>query len=280
MDPVDALIARAARAAAGLPAGGDVAFVAASYDTAFEPIADQVAAKISQLQQILGRGPTARWRLVLVDDTPQPGPFATEAAAGIARHAADAHRAQLISLPGVGRTFEGLKGRALRAGFAEALRGAPAAVTYLNLNLKVDARLAALGLGPVLRGEVDAAIGSRAARDGGIVRGAGAPGRAKSRAYSRLARLALPPLAAFGDQNAPLKIFSPRAAALIVERGRIDRAAFDCEWLMLLHGAGLVSVRFPIAWVQRRGSHPPWHLVGPSLTDLARVRSRWRRGEL
>ena len=60
MDPVDALIARSLAAAAGLPPGGEVAFVAASYDTAFEPVADQVASKVAELQQILGTGAAAR----------------------------------------------------------------------------------------------------------------------------------------------------------------------------------------------------------------------------
>ncbi|MCB9547072.1 MAG: hypothetical protein H6706_14665 [Myxococcales bacterium] len=280
MDPVDALIARSLAAAAGLPPGGEVAFVAASYDTAFEPVADQVASKVAELQQILGTGAAARWRLFLVDDTPAGVGFAEAAAAGRGRHPADAERVHVVALPGVGRDFEGLKGRALRAGFAEALGRGPAAVAYVNLNLKVDARQAALGLGPVLAGQVDAAIGSRAAGDGGVVRGAGALGRIKSRAFSRIARAALPPLHAYADQNAPLKIFSPRAARLIASAGRVDRVAFDCEWLMLLVGHGLTAARFPVAWIQRAGSHPPWHLIGPSLVDLARVRRRWRRGGL
>ena len=64
---------------------------------------------------------------------------------------------------------EGLKGQALLDGMAAALRAQPDldAVIYINLNLKVNAVFSAPGLLQLLRGNCDAAIGSRAGRDGG-----------------------------------------------------------------------------------------------------------------
>ena len=154
------------------------------------------------------------------------------------------------------------------------------AVVYLNLNLKVHAALAAPGIAAVLAGRCAVAVGSRAEEDGGLVIGAGGLGRLKSRAYSRLARTLLPPLCGFIDTNAPVKIFNAQAARALVATAQIDEVTLDCEWLMIMHVQGFEMGRFPIAWVQREGSRPPWHLIPLSIRDLFRIRRRWKRGGL
>jgi len=161
-----------------------------------------------------------------------------------------------------------------------ALAWDPAVVVYLNLNLKVDAQLSSVGVEAVSTNEADVAVGSRAQNDGGLVVGAGALGRVKSRVYSRIARTALPTLAQYVDTNAPVKVFSAAAAAHLVQHARLDDVTLDCEWLLLSQTAGFRMCRFPIAWIQRTGSRPPWHLIALSLRDMWRLRRRWIAGEL
>ena len=55
---------------------------AVSHDPQAGTTIDQVASKVAELQQILGTGAAARWRLFLVDDTPAGVGFAEAAAAG------------------------------------------------------------------------------------------------------------------------------------------------------------------------------------------------------
>ena len=173
----------------------------------------------------------------------------------------------------------GLKGRAILDGMHAALNHQNYdAIAPINLNLKVNLQCVTAGLVSVLMGRCHAAIGSRAHEDGGLVLGAGRLGRLKSRVYSRIARTALPPLADFIDTNAPVKIFSAEATAYLLDRARIDQVTLDCEWLIIMHEGQYSMLRFPVAWVQRSGSKPPWHLILLCLRDVYRIRRFWRRG--
>lgn len=258
-----------------------LAVVACGYDTDFEPVADQTLSKIQQLTETFGLDGPARWSLWIVDDQPQ------------ARHLSDGVRAAFAAAPPgllqAGRlqitAYDAAdpwsqKGAALRHGMAWALaEGAPDAVAYVNLNLKVHAAHLATGLRLILSGH-DAALATRAPRSGGAVVGAGALGRLKSHAFSGLTRAALPPTRGHRDPTAPMKIFTAEAAQGLAQAGQIDACTMDCEWITLLHAQGARVGQWPIAWVQRPGSRPPWAVVGRGVADLWRTRRRWRRGAL
>ena len=285
MTPMDGICARSLTAARALRAGArcKVAFVTCSYDTAFEPVADQVEEKIRQLSAAFGVDDAVEWSLWIVDDLPPEADFGAAVRDGFARApAALRDQARLRCVPMSSRPPRpgGLKGRALLDGMVAALSWAPDLVVYLNLNLKVDARFSAVGVASVVKGRLDVAIGSRAEVDGGVVAGAGTFGRIKSRVYSRVARTALPPLGDYVDTNAPVKVFSAQAARHLVTYARLDEVTLDCEWLLLCQTAGFRMGRFPIAWIQRAGSPTPWHFIASSLRDVWRVRRRWAGGEL
>jgi len=283
-EQVDLLLKAAQQASVELTDSVRVAFVACSYDTAFESIGRQVRGRMEQLTAAYGIDGPIQWSLWIVDDLPTSSAFgpAVETAMRAYADLYQAGRLRTVPMHSRPQRIGGLKGRALLDGMSAALDDGPAldAVVYLNLNLKVDARLSALGLLPVLTGLCDAAVGSRAHRDGGVVLGAGNLGRAKSLAYSFLARSALPPLDNFQDTNAPLKVFSSAAARALVQTARIDQVTLDCEWLMIMHAQGFSMNRFPVAWIQRGGSRPPWHLIPLSVRDIFRIRRAWKAGRL
>ena len=261
-----------------------VAFVATSYDTAFESVSDQVDARINELIDTFGVDGPIKWSFWIVDDLPVSETFTESILNGFDRHpdVRDQGRLHCLRLTSARRTIEGLKGRALLDGMSAALASESdlQAVVYVNLNLKVHVAYAAFGLVPVLDNRCDVAVGSRWSGDGGMALGGGSLGHIKSRVYSRIARTALPPLMGYVDTNAPMKIFSKKAAKVLIARARIDHVTFDCEWLMIAQSAGLRLFRFPLAWIQRPGSSPPWHYIPRALYDVWRIRRRWRSGTL
>lgn len=262
-----------------------VAVVACSYDTGFEPVADQVLGKIEQLTEAFGVDGPVSWSLWIVDDLPPEAAFTDAARAGFAAAPAallDQGRLHCVPMSTRPRQPGGLKGRALLDGMQAALDAEPAldAVVYVNLNLKVSAQHIATGLRVLLDGACDAAMGTRAPAHGGAVIGAGALGRFKSKVYSRLARALLPPLASHLDTNAPMKIFGRAAAEHLLARAEIDQVTMDCEWLMIMYEGGFRVAQWPVAWTQREGSRPPWGMIGLGVADLWRIRRRWRRGAL
>lgn len=268
---IDALVGaglKAARHARPAP----VAIVATSYDTAFEPVADQVRQKLAELEALFD-GTAIEWSLWIVDDLPSSAGF------GAAARSVESPRLRCVPLTSTRKRPGGLKGRAVLDGMRAALEQTPelAALAYVNLNLKVDARQLGVGLAAILNQAADVAIGSRAADDGGVVVGAGNLGRVKSRIFAGIARAALPPLKGYGDTNAPMKIFSADAARHLIAAARLDHVTLDVEWLTLAHAGGWRVTRFPIGWVQRAGSRPPWHLIALSLRDVARVRRWWKQ---
>lgn len=252
-----------------------VGFVTCSYDTAFEPIAQQVHRKLEQLARTFPADGPVRPSLWVVDDLPAASGFgrAVESAfAGRPELADDRHLLPMRSAP---QRPGGLKGRALLDGFAAAIEHGADAVIYLNLNLKVDATHAAPAV-EALRGDgYHAAIGTRAPEEGGTVLGAGFSGRLKSRGFNRLTGLVLPPLRRYRDTNAPLKAFDRETARSLVERARNPNVTMDCEWLLLLHELQRRVFVYPITWRQRPGSRPPWHLVVRSTLDLFELRNRY-----
>ncbi|MHC4164227.1 MAG: glycosyltransferase family protein [Planctomycetota bacterium] len=274
-------VAAAAREAAAelarRPGPIDVAFVACSYDTDFEPVDAQLRGRVEQLRAAYGEAGAVRWSLWVVDDAPEGSRFGDAVTAAFDACAPALRAAGRLRTVATPRSGAGAKGRAILLGMRAALAAEPfpSAVAYLNLNLKVDAALSSLGLLPVLGGYCDACIGSRARRDGGARIGAGLAGRVKSGVFNAAARLLLPPLRPYADTNAPLKVFSPPAARHLLVNARIPGVTMDCEWLVLLHAAGYRVQRFPVVWRQRAGSRPPWRLALPSLADLVRI--RWRQ---
>ena len=275
-DPIDPVIQPLIQAGIDAVRGAPsacVAIVATSYDTAFEPIADQVQQKLAELAGLFD-GTDIDWTLWIVDDLP--------AAAGFGAAVQSVEHPCLRCVPIRSRqpTTGGFKGRAVLDGMQAALDVNPetAALVYVNLNLKVDARQLGVGLRRLLDDSADVAIGSRAPDDGGVAIGAGELGRIKSRIFAGIARTAVPLLRGYGDTNAPMKLFNTAAAQHLLSVARLDHVTLDVEWLTVMHAGDWRVTRFPIGWRQRPGSSPPWHLIALSLRDVARVRRWWKTG--
>ena len=150
----------------------NVAFIACSYDTWFESLDMQLHEKVRQLTDAYGLEGPVRWLLWVVDDLPDTDGFGRNVQNAF-NSAPDLRilegRLHVLKMSSCKPCPEGLKGQALLDGMAAALRAQPDldAVIYINLNLKVNAVFSAPGLLQLLRGTCDAAIGSRAGRDGG-----------------------------------------------------------------------------------------------------------------
>jgi hypothetical protein len=259
-----------------------VAFVATSYDTGFEPVAQQTEGKLEELAGIFPLTDGVRWTLTVVNDAPTAR--AAEFDDGV-RSAQDrsalADHLRLERLPAAHDSAWGMKGRALRHGFEVLLDERPDVLVYLNLNLKVHAAQAASGLRRLVQDQLGAAIGSRAFADRGRSLGAGWLGRTKSQAWVEMVHGALPELLDFGDVSGPMKLLRREAAQVLVDEATVDGAGFDCEWLALLRSHGFELGRFPLLWVQREGSRPPFELVSEMVRELRNIRrAPWRRGVL
>ena len=262
-----------------------VAFIACSYDTSFESVQKQVVDKVEQLVKTYGLNGKVRWSLWLVDDLPGVACFSHAVQDGfnaVSNKLGEEGRLKLIKIRSEKSMPSGLKGRALLDGMFAALEDDPglAALVYMNLNLKVDACFSAEGLRKVLCEGFDAAIGTRYPEEGGMAMGRGMAGNMKSRVFNALVRLFLPPINCYYDTNAPLKIYSPSAAKMLVRFAKIHTVSMDSEWLMLLHLNGYKVARFPIVWAQRFGSRVPWHMIPSCIMDVLKIRKWWKRGEM
>jgi hypothetical protein len=262
-----------------------VAFIACSYDTSFESVKKQVVEKVDQLVKAYGLNGKVSWSLWLVDDLPAVAGFSRAVQDGfnaVSNKLGEEGRLKLIKMRSEKPMSSGLKGRALLDGMFAALEDDPglAALVYMNLNLKVDACFSAEGLRQVLCEGFDAAIGTRSPEKGGLVIGRGIAGNLKSRFFNFLIRMLLPPIKTYYDTNAPMKVYNPEAAGLLVRSAVLPTVSMDCEWLMLLHLNGYQVARFPIAWVQRFGSRPPWHMILPCFMDILKIRKRWKLGRM
>ena len=116
-----------------------------------------------------------------------------------------------------------------------------------------------------------AVVGTRSPNEGGAHIGQGWLGDRKTEVFVRLAHALFPSLREFADVNAPLKMMRRKGAERIVEHGRIDGIAFDCEWLLLLQKEGSLQ-KIPIEWRQQTGSRPPYGQLPRVLRDLIRTR--------
>lgn len=276
-------VAAAEKLCAGFCGAVRIAFVCCSYDTSFEPVDEQVIQKIQQLTEAYGLNGKVSWSLWVVDDLPVESGFGTAVLkafdAATERFAVES-RLNLVKLKNARSGPDGLKGRALLDGMAAILEkdAGVSAIVYMNLNLKVDAVFSATGLRQVLCDGVDAAIGSRYSGDGGIAVGRGWAGNLKSRIFNVLVRRLLPPIDCYYDTNAPMKVFTPAAADMLVRRAVIPSVSMDCDWLMLLNLNAYKVDRFPVVWEQRSGSRPPWQLIFPCFMDVLKIRRRWKKG--
>jgi len=260
-----------------------VAFICCSYDTFFEPVESQIIKKVEQLEETFGMNGKIRWSLWVVDDLPDEEGFGHAVRRGfnsVSDKPGIESRLKFVKMKTAKPVAGGLKGRALLDGMEAALKDDPclSAIVYINLNLKVDAGLSARGLKEVLCEGFDAAIGSRVSGEGGAALGRGWAGNIKSRVFNLLVRKLLPPINCYYDTNAPMKVYTPAAAGLLVRYCGIPTVSMDCDWLMLLHLNGYDAIRFPIGWEQRPGSRPPWHMVLPCFMDVLKIRKRWKQG--
>jgi len=262
-----------------------VAFICCSYDTSFESIENQVIEKVHQLVKTFGLNEKIVWSLWVVDDLPEEAGFGRAVQKGfsaVSKKLGDESRLKLIKMRNAISMTGALKGRALLDGMSVALKNDPdlAALVYMNLNLKVDARFSTEGLMQVLCEGFDASIGTRHPREGGTAVGRGLAGNIKSWAFNALVRLLLKPINCYYDTNAPMKVYNPAAAKLLIRRGVIQTVGMDCDWLMLLHLNNYEVFRFPIVWSQRLGSRVPWHMVLPCFMDVLKIRKRWKMGKM
>ncbi|MCP4716398.1 MAG: hypothetical protein GY868_14860 [Deltaproteobacteria bacterium] len=260
-----------------------VAFIACSYDTSFEPVEKQVIQKVEQLIETFGLDGKVRWSLWVVDDLPDDKAFGRAVRQGfnaVSERIDIRNRLNLLKLKSLRPIAGGLKGRALLDGMVAALENDPdlAALVYINLNLKVGVDFSVRGLMQVLCEGFDAAIGTRYHGDGGVIVGRGLAGNIKSLVYNYLVRKLFPPINSYYDTNAPMKAFNPAAAGLLVRCSETPTVSMDPDWLLLLHLNGYKVSRFPVAWVQRSGSRPPWQMILPCFMDILKIRKRWKRG--
>ncbi|MEL6548065.1 MAG: hypothetical protein AAFQ82_25795 [Myxococcota bacterium] len=272
--PAHILLRRALESARTLN-GADrpLTFVTCGYDTTFADLEQQVYRKLAQIQATYHDA--LPWRLLIVDDLPHRHRL-SDAAQRAARRLGVADRL-LLEDANAPRLEDGRhKGASLIQGFQSALGDRPeTTIVYVNLNLKVHAGFSAPGVLRVWNEGHDAAIGTRAREEGGYVRGAGRLGRAKSAGFNSLVASVLPAIGRYRDTNAPMKVFSPRAAALLASEAVNSHITMDVEWLLLLHREGMDPVRYPVVWTQRPGSRPPWNRVPASAFDVLKMRSRF-----
>ena len=241
--------------------------VTCSYDTDFEPIAEQLATKLEQIRREFNN-----FTLIIMNDALDQSAFAE------AIRSVGAPEVVLYNVETPNRSKWGHKGLALREGLRLGLTLNADIYGYLNLNLKVDAKFLRLGVETMNRCGWTAAFGSRASCDGGIRQGAGKLGELKSLAFVKLAHKLLPKIRDAQDTNGPMKLFRPETAKMIVDLAQGTGAFFDCEWLLILAVNHENTGFFPIVWKQRAGSRPPWFLVQQSVRELAETRERWLLG--
>lgn len=244
-----------------------ICLVACSYDTDFEPVTVQIERKLSELRGVLDH-----FTLVIVNDALDREVFA-QVVQDIGAPEIILHELETLS-----ETKWGQKGLALREGMRFAMTLEPDYLAYINLNLKVDGKFILKGLELIETQKLDGIIGTRHQREGGQRIGAGQLGELKSAIFAHYARNLLPPINGFLDTNGPMKIFSAHAMSYIVSLSKSDGAFFDCEWLLILKENDLSIGIFPLIWIQRHGSRPPWKLVKGSLIEILKIRKRWRRG--
>jgi len=253
--------------------------ITCSYDTAFEPVEQQMRDKLEELARVFPPDGPVKLSLVVVDDAGDRG-FRDAVLRAFEDAPLPRSRLSVFPLRSGTPDLWGRRAIATREALLHALHLTPDAVLQINLNLKVHAAQAATGLELLTRTGAAAAIGSRAWRDGGDQQGAGLIGRGKSLAYNHLVAGALPALADFRDIGSPMKLLSLRAATLISRLSRLSDVGYEVEWLQILMANGLAAPRFGILWQQRAGSRPPFEKSLGMFADIRSVRRANARGAL
>lgn len=103
--------------------------------------------------------------------------------------------------------------------------------------------------------------------------------RGLGQTFNRLVRSCLP--LEMRDTQCGAKAFSREAVSAILEHSQVDGFAFDVEWILIAREQGLAVEEIPVWWEHVEESRVS--LVADSLamlTDLLKIRSRYRRGEL
>lgn len=166
------------------------------------------------------------------------------------------------------------KGRAVRLGLL-ASRGEITLFTDADLSTPITETPKLVD--PILRGECDLALGSRAL-DRSLI-GIHQPWRREQggRVFNLAVRLAtgLP----FWDTQCGFKAFRMSACRPIVEGATIDRFGFDVELLYVSYRAGLRLKEIPVRWDHAEGSKvniaTDWYKM---LSEVGRIRQQARRG--
>lgn len=79
-------------------------------------------------------------------------------------------------------------------------------------------------------------------------------------------------LGAIKDTQCGFKGFRRREIVPLLSRTRIDRFAFDLEWLYLIRSRGLTVMEIPLNWQHRNGSSVRWTDVLESLLSVLKIR--------
>jgi dolichyl-phosphate beta-glucosyltransferase len=166
------------------------------------------------------------------------------------------------------------KGRAVRLGLL-ASRGDVALFSDADLSTPITETPKLVG--PIVQGECDVAIGSRAL-DRSLI-GVHQPWRREQggRVFNLAVRLAtgLP----FWDTQCGFKAFRMSVCRPIIEGAMIDRFGFDVELLYIAQRAGLQIKEIPVRWDHNEGSKVT--LASDSfkmLAEVALIRQQARRG--
>ncbi|MFZ3207497.1 MAG: dolichyl-phosphate beta-glucosyltransferase [Geobacteraceae bacterium] len=162
------------------------------------------------------------------------------------------------------------KGYALRAGVL-ASHGDMVLVTDADLSTPIGEleKLAS----PILAGECEAAIGSRALALSELIRKQSCWRQGMGRVFNRIVRLMV--LEGFFDTQCGFKAFTGDVARELFGESKVNRFAYDVEILALARQKGYRVIEMPIAWINSPDSR-----VNPiadplqMLCDLCRIRLR------
>jgi dolichyl-phosphate beta-glucosyltransferase len=209
-------------------------------------------------------GTGVRYEILVVDDGSSDGTVAL--VESIARRLPSVHC--LATSPNRG------KGHAVRVGMLAA-RGEVRLMC--DADGSIPASEIATVVGPVARGEVDIAIGSRYAAGAAVAVSQPLWRRAWSRVVNRVVRRTLTP--GIADTQCGFKAFSAAAAVAIFRRAVIDGWSFDLEALALARRLGFTVSEQAVSWTddERSRVRPVRDFVNV-VREWLRIRRNFERG--